>query len=81
MPVGVCVLDMVQGPDDLSGENDSCLRQVGSCGGEEPQGTWRCRESRRPPAHWNLEGPLPLLWGWPGEKDTCPRDGALEVTG
>lgn len=24
---------------------------------------------------------LPLLWGWSGEKgNTCPRDGALEVT-
>lgn len=33
MPVGVCVLDMVQGSDDLSGENDSCFCQVGSCRG------------------------------------------------
>lgn len=49
--------------------------------GQEPQGTWRCRESRRLPTCGNLEGPLLLLWGWPGEKDTCPRDSALEVTG
>lgn len=39
-------------------------------------------EESEPPASGNLEGPLLLLWDWPGEKrDTCPREGALEVTG
>lgn len=65
----------------ISGENDHCLGQREAVEGQVPQCAWRCMGSQRPPASGKLEGPLLLLWGWPGDKlDTCPRGGALEVT-